>query len=70
MPATAASSGDLPRAYSLATLSATTMASSIRMPIAISSPTIEIMLMLTPSTFMTTRPPMNDTGSPITIQNV
>ena len=50
--------------------SAITMASSISRPTPISSPTIEIMLIVTPSMGSTNNAPRNDTGSPIVTQKL
>ena len=70
VPTMADSSGDLPFLYSCAMLSESTIASSIKIPIAISKAIIDIMLMVTPNITIIAMPPRNEMGNPKATQNV
>ena len=69
-PWTAASSGGRPRARCAAMFSAMTMPSSMRMPMASSRPTSEIMLIVMSRCGMNTNAPKNDTGRLMTTQKL
>ena len=69
-PSMAACIGWSPLAMRAAMFSAMTMASSISRPTPISSPTMEIMLMVTPKAGSRNSAPRNDTGSPIVTQKL
>ena len=62
--------GVSPLAMRAAMFSAMTMASSISRPTPISRPTMEIMLMVTPTMGSRNRAPRKDTGSPMVTQKL
>ena len=67
---TVACSGVSPFRYSCSMLSEITIASSIRIPMAMSRATMDIMLMVMPSRLITMSPPMNEIGKPSATQKV
>ncbi len=67
-PRMAAARGVMPRCRYSKTFSPTTMASSTTMPSTTRKANIEIMLMLTPTSGNSARPPTNETTMPIITQ--